>query len=95
MPLTLSVEDLDHLADALAARLNLAAPGAPRAGALLTKPNAADYLGETVRTVQHLIETGQIEPVHLGRSVRVRRSDLDRLVADGSSRPDKPRRRLA
>ena len=87
----LTEADLSRIAEAVAARL-ISATSPERRGALLTKAEAADYLGATVRTVQHMITTGQIAAVHLGRAVRIRRSDLDRAIANGTARTDKPQR---
>ena len=49
---------------------------------LLTKPEAAERLRISVRTLERYIDAGTLSVVRLGsRSVRIRRSDIDALIA--------------
>jgi excisionase family DNA binding protein len=64
-----------------------AAKDAKRAGAvvreLLTVPEFAGALGVTDAAVRKWLYQGRLQKVKLGRSVRLRRRDLDRLVTEG------------
>ena len=51
--------------------------------ALLTVPEAAQYLGVGRKKVYELIEWGEIKAVKLGRSVQVERDSLDRFRESG------------
>jgi excisionase family DNA binding protein len=50
---------------------------------LLPVPEAAEYLGVRERWLRRAIFEGRIGTVKLGRMVRIRRSELDRLVQEG------------
>jgi len=50
---------------------------------LLTVEDFADALSITPAAVRKWIYQGRLVPVKLGRAVRLRCSDLDRIVADG------------
>jgi excisionase family DNA binding protein len=47
---------------------------------LLTKSEAAEQLGVSVRTVERLISAGQLPLVHVGGAARVRVADLGAFV---------------
>lgn len=47
---------------------------------LLTKPQAAEYLSMSLRMIDRLISQRQIAVVHIGRAVRIRRSELDSYI---------------
>lgn len=47
---------------------------------LLTKPEAAERLRVSVRTIDRYIHDGYVPVVRLGRTVRIRRADLDALI---------------
>ena len=68
--------------DAKAARGARAPSGYP-ATELLTVPEFADALSITPAAIRKWLYQGRLQPVKLGRSVRLRRRDLDRLVAEG------------
>lgn len=88
---SLSPDTVRQIASAVVAELSshvVTHSPAPRPGALLNKSESAHYLGATLRSIQHLISTGQLEVVHLGRAVRIRRSDLDRIIEHGTVRTD-------
>jgi len=54
------------------------------AQALLTVRQVAEFLGMTPKAVYHRAERGQLPGmVHVGRSLRFRRSDLLRFVGEG------------
>ena len=49
---------------------------------LLTKPEAANHLRISIRTLDRWIDAGTLPVVRLGsRSVRIRQSDIDALIA--------------
>jgi excisionase family DNA binding protein len=48
--------------------------------ALLTTRQAAQYLSVAERTIQYLIERGELLTVKIGRATRVRRVDLDAYI---------------
>lgn len=52
---------------------------------LLTKQQASDYLTMSPRTIDKLINTRQLAVVHIGRSVRIRKSQLDAYLAANTS----------
>jgi excisionase family DNA binding protein len=54
--------------------------------ALLTTREAADLLHVHPRTVQRLVERGELAAVHVGTAVRFDRTDLDDLTARLKSR---------
>jgi excisionase family DNA binding protein len=47
---------------------------------LLTKPEAAERLGVSIRTVERLVAGGRLPQLHVGRAVRLRVSDLEAYV---------------
>ena len=49
---------------------------------LMTKGEAAERLGVSLRTVERLISAGRLPVVHVERAARVRASDLDAYVHD-------------
>jgi excisionase family DNA binding protein len=63
---------------------------ATTAPALLTTQEAADLLHVHPRTVQRLVERGQLAAVHVGTAVRFDRSDLAELTARLKSRAARP-----
>jgi excisionase family DNA binding protein len=85
----LTSQDLALIADALAERLGIPTADRPSRGALLDVPKAAEYCGLSERSIRHLIATKSLPTVKVGRSVRIRRTDLDLLIANGSVRPDR------
>ena len=48
---------------------------------LVTKTEAAEWLGVSVRTIERLVATGQLPLVHVERAARLRVSDLEAYVA--------------
>lgn len=48
---------------------------------LLRVPEVAIYLGVSKTTVKNAIHRGEIPAVRIGRTLRVDRQDLDRLIA--------------
>jgi excisionase family DNA binding protein len=59
---------------------------ATASAALLTTAEAAKRLHVHPRTVQRLVERGQLVAVHLGGAVRYDPDDLDGLIADNKQR---------
>jgi len=51
---------------------------APR---LLTYKQASQYMGVCEKSIYNLVKSGQIQPVHVGYSVRFDLSDLDAFIA--------------
>jgi excisionase family DNA binding protein len=49
---------------------------------LVTKAEAAERLGISVRTIERLVATGQLPIVHVERAARLRVSDLKAYVQD-------------
>jgi excisionase family DNA binding protein len=47
---------------------------------LLTKPEAAERLGVSIRTVERLVASGRLPQLHVGRAARLRVSDLEAYV---------------
>ena len=50
---------------------------------LLVIKEVADILRMTPRTVRHLVDSGQIPVVRVGRSLRIRRADLEKILVPG------------
>lgn len=48
---------------------------------LLTIHDAASLLAVSPRTVARLVASGEIESIHIGRSLRIRPNALDRFIA--------------
>jgi excisionase family DNA binding protein len=60
---------------------------------LLTTEEAADVLRVGRTTVYALIKEGQLRPVHIGRSCRISRAELERYVSRLDTPPPAPRTR--
>lgn len=58
---------------------------APIVPVLLKIDDAAAYLSIGRRSVQRLIEERALTPVRIGRSVRLRRSDLDTFINNAAT----------
>lgn len=55
---------------------------------LLKKPEAADFLGVSVRTLEGMIKRGVLPAYKIGpKSVRLRREDLDEYLAGHRAAP--------
>jgi excisionase family DNA binding protein len=65
----------------MADRLFLERPGA--ADRLLTVPQVADELRMTPQTIRNWIEAGVLPAVRIGRAYRLRRGDVDAMIAAG------------
>jgi len=52
---------------------------------LLSRRNAAAVLSVSLATIENLIDRGELEPVRIGRGVRIRRSDVEDLVKRGGA----------
>jgi len=50
---------------------------------LLTKKDAARRLSVSVRTLDRMILQGWLDKVFLGASPRIRKSDIDAIIANG------------
>jgi excisionase family DNA binding protein len=95
------IEDLiTFLADRVRARRDVLLLDPWRAGSdpsatprrlLITKSDAAEQLGVSLRTIERLISSGRLPLVHVEGAARVRVSDLDAYVqgleADGGPKP--------
>lgn len=53
----------------------------------LTVKEIAEHLKLNQQTLRNWIDDGQLPAVRIGRRVRVRRADLDRVLARGATRP--------
>ncbi len=53
---------------------------------LLTRQEAAESLCQSVRTVDKLIDTGELPAVRIGRSVRIRPSAIEYFIEARESR---------
>ena len=62
---------------------------------LLSTEQAADYLGVSVRTVKHLMSSGQIPYVKIGRATRLDQGDLDDFIARNRRKQRHPMRTLS
>jgi excisionase family DNA binding protein len=60
--------------------------GESAAAALLTTQEAAEFLHVHPRTIQRLVERGELAAVHVGSAVRFERTDLVELTARLKSR---------
>jgi excisionase family DNA binding protein len=56
----------------------------------LTVKEIAEHLKLNQQTLRNWIDDGQLPAVRIGRRVRVRRVDLDRILAAGTTAPAKP-----
>jgi excisionase family DNA binding protein len=52
----------------------------------LTVAAVAEILKLNPQTVRNWIDQGSLPAIHVGRRVRIRRSDFDQLIADGYTR---------
>ena len=50
---------------------------------LLSKSQAADYLGLGVRSIDRMIQAGSLTAVRLGRRVRINQAEVVSIVAGG------------
>ena len=59
----------------------------------LTVAEEAELLKLNQQTVRNWIDQGSLPAVRVGRRVRIRRTDLERILADGATggRPARPR----
>ena len=46
----------------------------------MTAPEVADVLRCTRRTVENLVARGELRPIHVGRLVRFRSTDIDAYI---------------
>ena len=53
--------------------------------AFMTVAEVAEILKLNQQTVRNWIDRGELAAIHVGRRVRIRRSDFDRLVEQGYS----------
>jgi excisionase family DNA binding protein len=53
---------------------------------LLTRREAAAALGVSVDTIAHLIQSGELRGVRIGKSVRVPQHELNALIERGQAR---------
>jgi excisionase family DNA binding protein len=56
----------------------------------LTVNEIADHLKLNPQTVRNWIEQGSLPAVRIGRRVRIRRTDLDRVLAEGTTADVEP-----
>ena len=56
----------------------------------MTVAEVAETLKLNQQTVRNWIDAGKLPAVRLGRRVRVKRADFDRLVEEGYSGPQNP-----
>lgn len=47
---------------------------------LFTRREAGEYLRLCDRSVDRLIKSGRLTPIRIGRTIRLRRADVERLV---------------
>jgi excisionase family DNA binding protein len=57
---------------------------------LLTVAQVAERLAASERRVWYLLADGTLPRLHLGRSTRVRASDLERLIAELAAQGERP-----
>jgi excisionase family DNA binding protein len=65
--------------DIVAKGARVAASARPPSPPFLTIPEAAHVLRLSIRTIRRMLADGRLEAVRLGRAVRVRGRDLDKL----------------
>jgi excisionase family DNA binding protein len=56
----------------------------------LTVAEVAEILRLNQQTIRNWIDAGSLPAVRIGRRVRIRRSDLDRMLAEGYQGPAAP-----
>jgi excisionase family DNA binding protein len=57
----------------------------PPGGLLLEVPQAGDYIGRTVRAIEHMIASKELPVVRRGRRVHLHRRDLDAWIEKNKS----------
>jgi excisionase family DNA binding protein len=62
----------------------------PEQGELLTVAEVAAMLKLNQQTIRNWIDAGKLPYVRTGRSVRIKRSDFDRLIEAGYTAKTKP-----
>jgi excisionase family DNA binding protein len=74
--------EIDAIADAVARKLVVHGNGAPAAHTprLLSVEQAADYIGRTKASVQHMVASGMLPSVRADRRVFLDRRDLDAWI---------------
>ena len=79
---------LDQIADLIAAKLDLRMPrsSVQDQRRLLTVGQAANYLGRTKVSVQHLVANGVLPAVRFDRRVFLDLRDLDRWIDENKSK---------
>jgi excisionase family DNA binding protein len=92
--MTAAAPHASHRADEAPAFRPLEA-GAGATPALLTTEEAASLLHVHPRTVQRLVERGQLAAVHIGSAVRFDPQDVDALIAGVKSQRHDPRPSLS
>lgn len=55
---------------------------------LLTKSEAAKFLGISITTFDRLRKAGKIPVVNIGRGVKVRNEDIERIASEGVKRDE-------
>lgn len=50
---------------------------------MLSVKETADLFGVTKRTVFRWIKSGKIKSVKIGRTVRIKKSEIDRVIGEG------------
>lgn len=65
--------------------------GQMNAPLMLTIDQAAQLLSLSPRTVRSMVKDGRLPAVRIGRAVRIRRGDVERLVALHAGQPASPR----
>lgn len=53
----------------------------PVASALLTRPEAAGRLRQSIRSLDKFIASGSLRAVRIGRTVLVRESEIERFIS--------------
>jgi excisionase family DNA binding protein len=68
-------------------------PGGTLTEEFLTVAEVAELLKLNQQTVRNWIDQGSLPALRVGRRVRIRRSDLDRVLEDGSTQAGRSRHR--
>jgi excisionase family DNA binding protein len=66
----------------------MAASGGDFTDSFLTVAEVAEMLKLNQQTVRNWIDQGSLPALRVGRRVRIRRSDLERVLAAGATSPD-------